>query len=49
MKKMRDAQDAQYPDAQDCDEESGPSERAIEETDAEEGVVPAKSARNQME
>jgi len=48
-KKIRDAQDAQYQDAQDCDEESGPSGRTIDETDAEEGVVPVNPARNQME
>jgi hypothetical protein len=34
---------------EDCDEESGPSGRTIEVTDAEEGVVPDDSARNQME
>ena len=34
---------------EDCDEESGPSGRTIEETDAEEEVVPDDSAQNQVE
>ena len=34
---------------EDCDEESGPSGRTIEETDAEEEVVPDDYTQNQVE